>query len=75
MNESTEEILELLTAYLKQYPDTRFTEALFNLNITEFQDSECPSCPRPLLKCNIVDDDREVLLRMLGSSALDNLQS
>ena len=55
------EILELLTAFLKNYPDQRFGQALFNLAINEFKKDEKNEFQ---LRDIYNDSDDEIMLRM-----------
>ena len=55
------EILELITEFLKKYPDQRFGQALFNLAINEFKnDAENEFQLRDIYN----DSDDKIILRM-----------
>lgn len=42
MKKEHQKILELIKSYLEKNPDQRFGQALFNLNINEFQKTVDP---------------------------------
>ena len=67
MNENAKAIIATLTQYLESNPEIRFSQALFNLNINEFADSNDPSKKEFLLRDIYSDTDRRVLKRMTDS--------
>lgn len=64
MNETTKAIIFILTQHLEKNPKERFTQALFNLGITEFADKNDPANKDHLLRDIYNDDDTEVLERI-----------
>jgi hypothetical protein len=64
MNENAKTILILIAQYLEENPSVRFTQALFNLGITEFADKNDPGSKGFLLRDIYNDDDLTVLLRI-----------
>lgn len=64
MKDNTKTILTLIEQYLEKNPSIRFTQALFNLGITEFADKGNPEAKGFLLRDIYNDIDDEVLERM-----------
>lgn len=64
MNETQKAILSRIEEYLKENDGIRFTQALFNLGITEFADSKEPESKGYLLKDPYNDSDKRVLDRI-----------
>lgn len=42
MKKEHQEIIDLISSYLEEYPDQRFTQTLFNLGVNEFVNKERP---------------------------------
>jgi hypothetical protein len=59
-----QDILHILSVYLKQNPDMRFGQALFNLGINEFADTVSPENQNHLLRDIYNDSDEAILRRM-----------
>ncbi len=59
-----EKIMYLLGVYLNNNPSIRFTQALFNLGITEFADGKNPELKEYLLRNNYNDSDSNVVGRI-----------
>ena len=57
-------ILNILEKYLKEHPEIRFGQALFNLNINEFADKDNPSNKNHLLRDIYNDLDENILNRI-----------
>ena len=57
-------IMAILTQYLKDNPSIRFGQALFNLNITKFQNNINPERCNNLLRDIYNDTDEQILKRM-----------
>jgi len=72
MKEETKKILEILVELLEKNPSVRFTQALYNLGITEFADKENPEELKYLLRDPYSDTDTTVLNRMLKSVVKEN---
>lgn len=66
MNQSTKAIIEAIGKYLESNPDIRFAQALFNLNINQFEDQKNPSNKGFLLRDIYQDTDEKVLERIKG---------
>ena len=64
MNENAKEIIQLITGYLEANPDIRFGQALFNLNINQFEDQKDPSSKGFLLRDIYNDTDQKILSRI-----------
>jgi len=64
MKEDTKTILLVIEQYLEKNPTDRFTQALFNLGITEFADKGNPETKGFLLRDIYNDEDIDVLGRM-----------
>lgn len=64
MNENTRSIIQLITEYLEANPDIRFGQALFNLNINQFEDQKDPSLKGFLLRDIYNDSDQRILKRI-----------
>ena len=64
MNPNAQLILQTLTDYLTANPSIRFTRALFNLGINEFQSGE-----GTLFRDNYNDTDERVLKKMKNGTA------
>jgi len=64
MNENQESILFVIKQYLEKNPSIRFTQALFNLGITEFADKNNPEAKGFLLRDIYNDSDIDVLERV-----------
>jgi len=60
-------IAELLKQYLIKYPDIRFGQALFNLNINQFADPDNPEACNHYLRDIHSDSDDAILKRVLKS--------
>jgi hypothetical protein len=56
-----------LRQYLEQYPDLRFGQALFNLDITQFVDKKNPSAANQHWRDIYNDTDEAILKRMKAS--------
>ena len=57
-------ILDALETYLTANPTIRFGQALFNLDINEFANKECPEKKGHLLRDNHNDHDTYILTRV-----------
>ncbi len=68
MNEDSQAILNLIENHLKRNPSERFTQALFNLGITEFADKNNPEAKGFLLRDIYNDADAIVLERITNLS-------
>jgi hypothetical protein len=67
MDNSTKQILSLIEQYLNEYPNHRFTQALFNLKIIEFGGTtDKPGGSSYLLRDCYYDGNAMVLKRMEG---------
>lgn len=67
MNPNAKQILTLIEQYLNEYPNHRFTQALFNLKINEFGGTtDKPGGSSYLLRDCYYDGDTMVLKRMEG---------
>lgn len=64
MNENQESILLVIKQYLEKNTSIRFTQALFNLGITEFADKNNPEAKGFLLRDIYNDSDIDVLERV-----------
>ena len=64
MKSHTELILKKLTAYLKKYPDIRFGQALFNLDINQFEPQQQGMIGVNQLRDIYNDSDKSILKRM-----------
>lgn len=63
MKTEHKEILKIITAYLEQHPQLRFTQAIFNLDIN--QSTKDPEYQlKGLFRDNYGDKDDEVLQRI-----------
>lgn len=65
MKENIKTILLVIEQYLEKNPSVRFTQALFNLGITEFADKGNPEVKGFLLRDIYNDKDIDVLDRVL----------
>lgn len=66
-------ILELLASYLEKNPSQRFGQALFNLNINEFQATNDLKNPDYTLRDIYSDNDTAILERI--KNRLDLIES
>lgn len=67
MNETAKQILTLIEQYLNEYPNNRFTQALFNLKVLEFGgENTKPGGSSYLLRDCYYDSDAIVLKRIEG---------
>lgn len=57
-------ILDLITSYLEQKPDQRFGQALFNLNINEFQKTTDPRNQNYIIRDIHGDNDFDIIERI-----------
>jgi hypothetical protein len=57
-------IIELMTVYLNKYPSQRFGQMLFNLDINQFSDKNCPENASYLLRDIYNDEDDDILKRV-----------
>jgi hypothetical protein len=64
MKDNIKMILTMIEQYLVKNPSIRFTQALFNLGITEFADKKNPEAKGFLLRDIYNDTDDEVLKRL-----------
>lgn len=64
MNQDYSIILYHLTEYLQQFPEIRFGQALFNLNINQFADQQVPENKDFLLRNNHHDSNESILKRL-----------
>ena len=64
MKKEHHQILELLKSYLKDHPDQRFGQAIFNLGINQFQETIDPRHPNYALRDIHNDGDDEIVKRM-----------
>jgi hypothetical protein len=64
MNENAKAIISMLAEYLDKHPESRFGQALFNLNVNQFEDQQDPSRKDFLLRDIYNDSDVKVLKRM-----------
>lgn len=74
MNKEHKSILEKINQYLKNYPDQRFGQALFNLGINEFQKTTDPKKPNHNLRDIYNDSDSEINKRIERQLEWFNLQ-
>lgn len=72
MKKEHKEILKIITAYLQKYPQLRFTQAVFNLDINQSPD-EPEYQFKGLFRDNHVDRHDEVLKRI--KARIDNLNN
>lgn len=63
----SQKILEFLTDYINKYPEIRFGQALFNLDINEFADKINPDKKDFLLRDIYNDSNNKILNRILKS--------
>ncbi len=64
MKDDAKTILTLIEQYLEKNPSIRFTQALFNLGITEFSNKDSPTENTYALRDPYNDTDQDVLIRM-----------
>ncbi len=64
MKTEHDQIINLLTNYLKEYPTVRFGQALHNLGINEFKNSTPAPHKHYELRDNYNDDDSDILERV-----------
>lgn len=64
MNEEKKTIMLVLQQYLEANPTVRFGQALFNLNINEFANTQNPALMNHYLRDIHEDSDRRILRRM-----------
>ena len=64
MNENAKTILQIITQYIEANPQARFGQALFNLNINQFEDQQDPSRKGFLLRDIYNDSDQKILNRI-----------
>ena len=64
MKANHQDILDALSEYLEQYPDQRFTQALFNLGVNEFKTPKDTSLSQHALRDVYNDSDESVLKRI-----------
>lgn len=67
MKQTHQDIINLLTDYLEAYPDQRFSQALFNLNINQFKNVKEPANADFSLRDIYADSDEKILVRMMNS--------
>jgi hypothetical protein len=67
MTENHGKIIEILSSYLDKYPDQRFAQALFNLNINQFKNIKVPENDDFSLRDIYADADTAILTRMIES--------
>jgi hypothetical protein len=65
MKKEHQEIINRLSNYLKDNPDIRFGQALYNLSINEFADKTNPETKDFLLRDIYNDSDKKILNRMI----------
>lgn len=61
MKDTHKEIINLISDYLEEYPETRFTQALYNLRINGFYSVDDPEESNFLFRDNYNDSDEDVL--------------
>jgi hypothetical protein len=64
MKQEHKAILSVLEQYLEKHPEQRFTQALFNLNISQFADEKNPESKGYLFRNNYNDYDETVCDRI-----------
>jgi hypothetical protein len=65
MKKEHQVIINRLSNYLKDNPDIRFGQALYNLSINEFADKTNPETKDFLLRDIYNDSDKKILNRMI----------
>lgn len=61
MKDTHKEIIKLISDYLEEYPEIRFTQALYNLRINGFYSVDDPEKYNFLFRDNYNDSDEDVL--------------
>ena len=61
MKDTHKEIIKLISDYLEEYPEIRFTQALYNLRINGFYSVDNPEESNFLFRDNYNDSDEDVL--------------
>ena len=61
MKDTHKEIIKLISDYLEEYPEIRFTQALYNLRINGFYSVDNPEKYNFLFRDNYNDSDEDVL--------------
>jgi len=61
MKNTHKEIIKLISDYLEEYPEIRFTQALYNLRINRFYSVDNPEESNFLFRDNYNDSDEVVL--------------
>lgn len=61
MKDTHKEIINLISDYLEEYPEIRFTQALYNLRINGFYSVDNPEESNFLFRDNYNDSDEDVL--------------
>ena len=61
MKDTHKEIIKLISDYLEEYPECRFTQALYNLRINGFYSVDNPEESNFLFRDNYNDSDEDVL--------------
>lgn len=64
MNDNAKAIIQIITDYMEANPSVRFGQALFNLNINQFEDPKEPSNKGYLLRDIYNDTDSKILERI-----------
>jgi hypothetical protein len=64
MEHRTLEIIELIKDYFEQFPDQRFGQILFNLDISQFKNKETPEKDNFLLRDIYSDTDSDIIERI-----------
>lgn len=64
MKDTHKEIIKLISDYLEEYPEIRFTQALYNLRINGFYSVDNPEKSNFLYRDNYNDSDEDVLKKI-----------
>lgn len=64
MKDTHKEIIKLISDYLEEHPEIRFTQALYNLRINGFFSVDNPEETNFLFRDNYNDSDEDVLKKI-----------
>jgi hypothetical protein len=65
MKKQHQEILDIISNQLERYPELRFTQVLFSLDINQFTEDFDPACScKAYFRDNFNDPDKQVLSRI-----------
>jgi len=67
MKKEHDQIIALISEYLSEHPNIRFSQALFNLDIIQFKNKENPGAENYALRDIHADDDTYILDRILNA--------